>query len=184
MINFVVSRRWFNQLSTIVLALTIAGCGGGSSSAGSGSAPMTSSIPAGYYGGPQITVFSGPDVDETPIQGFFELSVSGNLIGQQQVIVIYRQFSGSSSILPPNNFFSIRSGPFIVDTDFFGRCEVDVTIAGNFSGVTVVGTTDGTWTCVNASGLIFENSTWTLTHGDLGKAPIKTELEPRPLNSL
>lgn len=131
----------------IVVGLSgfLIGCGGGSSNSGGGGAAMFQPIlvPAGNYIGTRTYTLSTPGVDSVTETGDFSLTVisAGNV---QQVRIAFRQFSGTSSI-GPNQEFSIPSGTFPVED-----CNGSVVFSGSFSGNSVSGTETGSFNCPNS----------------------------------
>ncbi len=161
----------------------LAACGGGGSSSGASSAAppvmvqVAPLVPTGTYRGTRTSSFMGLRVDDTPREDPFVFTVSGTVPGQQQVRLVFRQWSGTSAIVGPTNSFSLPSGTFILGGDF-GRCEGSVTYEGEFSEATSAGSASGSFDCERASGPITFQATFRVSLDGAAKSPVNENLVP------
>lgn len=139
-------------LLVLPLFYLLASCGGGSSSGPSGPPPIE--VQAGVYSGTLTLNFNrdGELLDTSTIP--FEITVAGSGV-TQQVIIAFREFSGSSSV-GPNQEFRIPSGRFPFQIGVEGvSCTMALVFDGRFVGQTVAGTVEGMLNC-NPNNIVFD----------------------------
>lgn len=152
--------NWTRLPLFILLSASLSACGGGSSNSGGGPPPIV--VQSGFYEGTQTLTFSTAtnpgEAETTP----FELSVSG-VAPSQQVLLRYREFSGTSSI-GPNQEFRIPSGRFPIDSGADDlSCTIALVFEGRFVGTTANGTITGDIVCEPGNFVIDVNGTFTVS---------------------
>jgi hypothetical protein len=178
---------------TILCAITVTACGGGSSNSGGAAAPV---LPAftlfvtGLYSGDLILDFEGNNIvdsSEDPSRIFLE--VLGVVPGSQQVGISFAQFSGTSSI-GPDGEFSIPSGIFpirILDRNdqVVSTCRGEMLFDGVFSDNSVSGSVATTmiFTCDRADlGPLTLTGTFEASQGTAKLAGFGRDVTVRALN--
>lgn len=137
-------NTWKQLTLASILLVTISACGGGSSSSDGGPPPIV--VQSGFYEGTLTIEFFTDNQPGEPETGPFELSVSG-VAPTQQVLIRYREFSGTSSV-GANQEFRIPSGRFPVSSGVDGvSCEMLFIFDGRFVGTTASGALTGDVVC-------------------------------------
>lgn len=180
-------------VSTILCALILSACGGGSSSSGGAPAPVLPTFTlftTGLYNGDLNLSFEGQNIvddNDEPTGIVFE--VLGSVAGSQKVGISFAQFSGTSSI-GPDGQFSIPTGSFPIR--IFGRnnqvvstCRGELLFDGTFSGDMVSGdvTTLMSFACDQSDlGPLTAMGTFQATLGGGKSAGFGREMNVRALN--
>jgi len=156
----------------VVLLLSLTGlsftaCGGSSNSGGS-QVPVVLVQP-GIYSGTQTFSFVFNGVADEPQMSPFELTVAG-----REVILAFRQFSGTSAI-GANQEFAIPSGQFRIESGVPGvLCTIELLFEGRFSGDTATGTVEGPIDCPGVTGTLSLTGTFSVSR-ELNKQLLDAE---------
>jgi hypothetical protein len=178
---------------SILCAITVTACGGGSSNSGGAPAPV---LPAftlfavGLYNGDLILDFVGENIQNGSDEpGSIVLEVLGVVPGSQQVGIRFAQFSGTSSI-GPDGQFSIPTGAFPIrirdrNDQVVSTCRGELLFEGVFSDTMVSGSvsTSMTFICDRAGfGPLTLTGTFEASQGTTKLAGFDRDVSVRALN--
>lgn len=159
-----------NTLLITICACLIAACGGGSSSSGGPPPPAPLLAKVGFYDGTAQVQSTSPGNGSID----FEVGIGFTVTGpaqNQQVVLEYREFSGSSS-LDPQLRFSIPSGVLRLELSPGFVCTGEITYVGQFVDSTVSGTMDGVYRCPTGDTITY-NGTFSAQFTGLAKSSSK-----------
>jgi hypothetical protein len=178
---------------TILCAITITACGGGSSNSGGPPAPVVPAFTlftSGLYSGDLILDFVGKNIENGSDEpGRIVFDVSGVVPGSQQVGIRFAQFSGTSSI-GPDGEFSIPTGAFPIrirdrNDQVLSTCRGELLFEGVFSNNMVSGSvaTIMTFVCDRADfGPLTLTGTFEASQGTTKLAGFDRDVSVRALN--